>query len=237
METNFSITRKILAWAVHSFTASGLVAGFMAILAINTQDWRSAMLWLMACQLIDGVDGLFARAVGVKEVLPNVDGKTIDYVVDFVTYAIIPAYFFYQAELVAEDWRLPLTAVILIVSAVYYGKDGMVSDDMYFIGFPVMWNMVVFFMIFVFQFNELWNALFIIFFAILHFVPIKFVYPSQATRYRWLTLGLTIVFISNLVAILLLYPQRSVWLIGLAYLTVVGYAGLAVYNTWVENRR
>ncbi len=226
--------RKGLAWAVHSFTASGLVAGFMSLLAINAADWRAAMLWLIACQLIDGLDGILARAVGVKEVLPNVDGKTIDYVVDFVTYAIIPAYFIYQAELVADAWRLPLVGLILIVSALYYGKEGMVSEDMYFVGFPVMWNMVVFYLLFVFQYGELANAILIVLFAVLHFVPIKFVYPSQAKRYRWLTWGLTLVFLISLVCILWLYPVRPGWLIAMAYLNVVGFAALAVYNTWIE---
>ena len=78
---SFSPLEKTLAWSVHLFTASGLVAGFMAILAINEKEWRVAMLWLVACLVIDGVDGTFARLFKVKEVLPEIDGKIIDYVV------------------------------------------------------------------------------------------------------------------------------------------------------------
>ena len=122
-----------------------LLAGFMAILAINAKNWRAAMAWLLVTFLIDGIDGTFALKFKVAEVLPKMNGKTIDNIIDFATYAIIPAYFFYMAELVDPVWNLPLTLLILFVSAIYYGKEGMVSKDYYFIGFPVMWNVVVFF--------------------------------------------------------------------------------------------
>ena len=230
----FSVLEKILAWSVHLFTASGLVAGFMAILAINEKDWRAAMLWLILALIIDGVDGTFARRFRVKEVLPQMDGKTIDYVIDFATYAIIPAYFFHESQLVEEVWRLPCTAIILLVSAIYYGKTGMVSNDMYFIGFPVLWNMVVFILFFVFNFSSMGNVLLIIIFAVLHFLPIKFVYPSQATRFKTLTLINTAVFIISCIAILWFYPAQNTWWIGSIILSIGYYAAMAIYNTWVE---
>ncbi len=235
--TEFSFIEKSLAWSVHLFTASGLVSGFMAILAINEQDWRSAMLWLVLCLIIDGIDGTFARLFRVKEVLPYINGQTIDYVIDFATYAIIPAYFFYEAQLVNETWRLPCTSLILLVSALYYGKEGMVSDDMYFVGFPVMWNMVVLYMVFVVDLSPFLNALAILFFAILHFVPIKFVYPSQAKSFRKLTLSVTVIFILTLVGILWFYPERKYWLIVSAVLTAGYYALMAIYNTWIEEEQ
>jgi len=51
-----TLIEKSLAWSVHIFTASGLLAGFMAILAINEHDWRSTMFWLLACLIIDGIE-------------------------------------------------------------------------------------------------------------------------------------------------------------------------------------
>ena len=122
----FSVSQQILAWSVHLFTASGLLAGFMSILAINNEDWRTAMLWLFLALFIDGVDGTFARLFRVQEVLPGMDGKTIDYVVDFITYALIPAYFFFMADLVPGVWGLFMSFLMLLVAAIYYGKTGMV---------------------------------------------------------------------------------------------------------------
>lgn len=232
--TSYTFLQKILAWSVHAFTASGLIAGFMAILAIGEGDWRTAMIWLIICLIIDGIDGTFARLFKVKEVLPYMDGKTIDFVVDFATYAIIPAYFFYEANLVNEAWNLPLTCLILLVSALYYGKDGMVTDDMYFVGFPVLWNMVVYYLIFITQLPDWGNIGVIIFFAILHFVPIKFVYPSQGQRFKWLTIIASLLFILALIMNVFFYPERNTIFISLAVLTALYYAVMAIYNTWIE---
>jgi len=230
----YTLLQKIMAWSVHLFTASGLVAGFMAILAINEQAWRGAMLWLVVALVIDGIDGTFARIFSVKEVLPDMNGKTMDYIIDFATYAIIPAYFFHQSELVDPDFRLPCTILILLVSALYYSKEGMVSDDYYFIGFPVLWNMVVFYSLFVFNFSSLGNILFILFFATLHFVPIKFVYPSRVKHFRRLTLAVTIILILDFGVILWFYPEKYFWLTLVAILAAGYYGVMAIYNTWWE---
>ena len=224
--------QRAAAWAVHAFTASGLIPAFLAILAIEVRDWRTAMLMLIACLVIDGIDGTFARLANVGEVLPEVDGKTIDYVIDFSTYAIIPAYFFYRAELVPEGWGLPLVALILIVSALYYGKEGMVSHDNYFVGFPVLWNMVVFYLVFVLALPPVVNAVLIVIFAVLHFVPVKFVYPSQGDRFKWITIAVSVLFIVGLVGLSWLYPQRPGWLLAVMYLTAAYYTVLAIVDTW-----
>ncbi len=236
--TKPTILQKSLAWSVHIFTASGLLAGFMAILAVQAHDWRTAMFWLLACLVIDGIDGTFARLFRVKEVLPYMDGKTIDYVIDFSTYAIIPAYFFYEAELVALDWRLPLTFLILIVSALYYGKEGMVSDDNYFIGFPVLWNMVVYYLVFVLDCSALMNGLLVVLFAILHFVPIKFAYPSQGSRLKGLTIAASLVFLIALPLTVYYYPEQPLWLKTLMMLNLVYFGGIATWDTFfVDNHK
>ena len=228
-----TLIEKTLAWSVHIFTASGLLAGFMAILAINEKNWRMAMFWLIACFIIDGVDGTFARKFRVTEVLPYMSGKTIDYVIDFATYAIIPAYFFYETDLVTPDWKLPLTFLILLVSALYYGKEGMVSDDNYFIGFPVLWNMVVYYLLFVLNCSALVNGLLVVFFAILHFVPVKFAYPSQASRLKIITLVATVIFLIALPLSVYFYPERLPILQILMVLNLVYFGGIAIYDTWI----
>lgn len=205
----------------------------MAIIAIDADHFREAMLWLFLCLLIDGVDGTFARLFRVEEVLPNVKGQTIDYVIDFATYAIIPAYFFYSANLVPAPWDLYLTFLILLVSALYYGLDGMVSDGMHFIGFPVMWNMVVLFLYFIFQLPPWGNALLIIVFAILHFVPIKFAYPSRALRFKWLILINTVLCLISVFLAVWLYPGRPLWIWWTSVLTTSTYGVIAVLETYV----
>ena len=223
---------KFLAWCVHIFTASGILSAFMAIIAIDAGKFQEAMLWLFLCLIIDGVDGTFARLFRVGEVLPQVNGQTIDYVIDFATYAIIPAYFFYSCGLVPAPWNLYLTFAILMVSALYYGLDGMVSDGMHFIGFPVMWNMVVLFLYFIFELPPWGNAALIIFFAILHFVPIKFAYPSRARRFKWLILINTLLFLISVLLAVWLYPERPLWIWWVSVLTTLTYGVIGVLETY-----
>lgn len=204
----------------------------MALLAVEKHDWRTAMLWLIVALVIDGIDGTFARLFKAKEILPFMDGKTMDYVIDFATYAIIPAYMFYEAQLVPEAWLLPLTFLILLVSVLYYGKTGMVSNDNYFMGFPVLWNMVLFYYLFVGDFAASTYIVLTIIFAILHFVPVKFAYPSQNDYLKIPTIINTVIFIATLVLLVFYYPIKPGWLIVLAYATVVYYALLAIYDTW-----
>ncbi|MEZ5424830.1 MAG: hypothetical protein R2747_01075 [Pyrinomonadaceae bacterium] len=236
MDHPYKTLDKALAWSVHIFTASGILAGLMAILAINADDWREAMAWLLVALAIDGIDGTFARKFKTEAVLPSINGKTMDYVIDFTNYAVIPAYFFYSAGLVYPTWNLPLTCLILLVSAIYYGKEGMVSDEYYFIGFPVMWNVVVFYLVFVFSWGEWGNAFIIIALSILHFVPVKFAYPSRATRLRVLTIIFTVVLLAIMPLIVWFYPNVPTWLKWTAIGCLVYFGGLAVVDTFEIGR-
>ena len=169
----------------------------------------------------------------VKEVLPGIDGQTIDYVVDFCTYAIIPTYFFYQAGMVEDQYAIPVSVLILLVSSIYYGRDGMVSDDYYFIGFPVLWNMLILVMFFVWDFSSPVNIALIIFFSILHFVPIKFVYPSRAPRWQKLTISVTVALIASLIAVVFVYPKTYWWLNAIVNVSSAYFGLLAIYDTYI----
>ena len=207
--TLYMPNRKLPAYLVHLFTSSGILAGFMALLSIQDKEWQTATAWLFLCQVIDGIDGTFARHFKVEAVLPEMDGKTIDQVIDFVTYAFLPAYFFYHSGLVPETWQLPCAFAMLLSAAMYYGKKGMVSESMHFIGFPVMWNVVVFYLFFVFDFPAEINAAFIFLFAILHFIPWAYPYPTRALEYRFLTLFVSITALAAAGILVWKYPQKD----------------------------
>jgi len=229
----YPFSRKLAALGVHTFTASGMVAGFFALLAISQGHFREAMLWLALCQFIDGFDGTLARWVNVEAVTPWMSGKTIDAVVDFANYALIPAYFIYASGMIASPFNEIAAAVILLVSGLYYGKEGMISSDYYFIGFPVLWNMVAFYLFFVLDLSSIANFGLIVFLGILHFVPLKFAYPSRAKSMRWLTFPLATAWLVLAAAILWIYPESNAWLNG-GMLVIAGYFGaLAVKDTFL----
>jgi len=57
----------LAAWGVHLFTSTGILAAFMAIIAIDKGNLSSAFLWLFVCFVIDGLDGSLARKFKVTE--------------------------------------------------------------------------------------------------------------------------------------------------------------------------
>lgn len=232
----YNLSQKIAAWGVHAFTSSGLITGFLALIAIGEKDWNIAFLWLFVSFVIDGVDGSLARLFKVKEVLPSMDGKNIDFVIDFANYAIFPAYFFYMAEMVPEVWMYPCLALILLSSSLYYGKVGMVADEQYFVGFPVLWNVVVFYCFFIFHNIPELNVAMVIIFAILHFVPVKYAYPSRSKKYFWLHLLVSLSWFIGGAVVLFYYPQQILPLDILEVAVILYFALVASLDTWGKSK-
>jgi len=143
-DPTFSAGRKLLAWGVHIFTASGVVVGLLALVAVVNRNWRGALLWLFVAVLIDTVDGSLARMIRVKEVLPDVDGRMLDYVIDFTNDVIVPTLLVYGAGLVPSSIRLLCCGAMLLVSCYHYTNLKAITDDCRFRGFPAMCNFVVF---------------------------------------------------------------------------------------------
>lgn len=235
--TNFTSAQKAKAWGVHIFTASGVIFALLAIISISKHEFVLSMFWLIIAFIIDALDGTFARRYNVKEVLPNMSGKNIDFVIDFATYAIIPAYLIYEAYWMIDgvkvymlpepEWiRFTCVAIVLMVSAVYYGKEPMVSEDMFFIGFPVMWNAVAYYMFFIVRPDAWVNVGLILMFAILHFIPWKWAYTSQNKNNQLLHVILSIIFVGSNIAVLYFYPDEPFWLRILA-------GSFLPYTVWV----
>ena len=62
---------NLLPWAAHLYTALGAGTALAATLAVFDGNYRAAFLWLIAAVVIDGTDGVLARALRVKERLPK----------------------------------------------------------------------------------------------------------------------------------------------------------------------
>ncbi|MDO8288286.1 MAG: phosphatidylcholine/phosphatidylserine synthase [Parvibaculum sp.] len=182
--------RIAAAWAVHAFTATGVVTGLLAIAALISGDFRLALLWLGAALLIDGFDGPMARKVNVNAYAPNMDGAILDLVIDYLNYTVIPALLVYRFGLVPYGFAIPAAAYIMMTSLYCFGNRDMKTEDNYFQGFPAVWNLVVLF--FYITASPAWlNLLVIIALGILTFVPLKFVHPFRVVRFRALTIAMT----------------------------------------------
>jgi phosphatidylcholine synthase len=233
---SYSTVRKLLAWGVHIFTASGLIVGLLALVAIVNRDWRAAFLWIFVAVLIDTIDGRLARTFRVKEVLPNVDGRMLDYVTDFTNDVLLPTLFLYEAGLLPSSVRLVCCAAILLVSCYHYTNLKAITDDFRFRGFPAMWNFVVFYL-FVLGLSPLWNVVIIGIFCCLHFTPIDFIYPTRTVRLKKLTFALVLLLAVVNLIILIQQPLRNSVLLVVSLL-IVGYLmAISLYQTYVAHNR
>ena len=191
MNTNKINTDKIAAWAVHGFTASGAVLGFLAIISILNNDLVGAFLWLGLALLIDGIDGALARKIGVLDKTPNIDGSTLDNVIDYLNYVIIPALMIYWFQMVPNGWEIILPAGMFAVSLYTFANMNMKTNDYYFSGFPAVWNIVVLYF-YILNTHPIINVIIILLLFIFTFIPIKFVHPLRVKKIRNLTIFCTV---------------------------------------------
>ena len=191
MNINKINTGKIAAWAVHGFTASGAVLGFLAIISILNNDLVGAFLWLGLALLIDGIDGSLARKIGVLDKTPNIDGSTLDNVIDYLNYVIIPALMIYWFQMVPNGWEIILPAGMFAVSLYTFANMNMKTNDYYFSGFPAVWNIVVLYF-YILNTHPIINVIIILLLFIFTFIPIKFVHPLRVKKIRNLTIFCTV---------------------------------------------
>ena len=170
-----SAPRVAAAWGVHAFTASGAVVGALALLAIVTGQLSRAALLLLVGLFIDSVDGTLARKVGVARVLPQVDGRRLDDIVDYLNYVIVPVVFLVAAGSVTH-WAW--AALPILASAYGFSQTDAKTEDDFFLGWPSYWNVVALYL-WLLEISPLAGTLWVCLFAALVFVPLKYVYPSR----------------------------------------------------------
>lgn len=211
------------AYAVHVYTASGIVLAFMAAAEMTRArpDARLVFALLFGAVLIDATDGPLARAWEVKRFAPAIDGRTIDDIVDYITYTFLPLLLVWRMGWVPEPgalWIVPALVASLFGFANAGAKD---EEGGFFLGFPSYWNVVAFYAAFWHRFWGPWpNAVILLALAALTVMPVRFVYPNLAPRPWKLPLfagGL--VWGAFLVALLLDFPDAPAWLVwaSLAY--------------------
>ncbi|THF52025.1 phosphatidylcholine synthase [Allorhizobium terrae] len=179
---------EIRAFSVHILTASGSFLAFLGVVAAADKNFTSMFWWLGLALLVDGIDGPIARKVRVKEVLPNWSGDTLDNIIDYVTYVLLPAFALYQSGMIGQPWSFVAAGMIVVSSAIYYADTGMKTEEYFFSGFPVVWNMVIF-SLFVVDASATTAMTVVVISVLLTFLPINFLHPVRVKRLRAINLG------------------------------------------------
>ncbi len=224
------LSHQIIAWFVHFYTAIGGPLGVWAIFAGFNHDFRTAWLLLGITIIIDSTDGALARKFRVSKVLPGVDGRRLDDIIDYFNWVIVPSILLVLAG-VMPMWLLPIP---LLASSYGFAQSSAKTKDHYFLGFPSYWSLVGYYF-YLFSTPILFNIIVILILAFLVFVPIRFPYPTQTRPFRKLTLSLCSLWGMMLLAILLVHTRELEWLSWASLFIIPYYVGLTVW-LWLRSR-
>jgi phosphatidylcholine synthase len=197
------LSSRDLSLALHAFTATGVLVGMAALVAVLDGSARMAIIWLLVAQLIDGIDGPLARRLLPDEATTKFDGYVLDLVIDFVTCVLVPAAFLWEFNMVNHDRSgMIAVAALLMFSCLWFSRTDQQDSESWFHGFPASWNMVV---------PTLWllnsshtvTLIVVACLSILTMTNIQFAHPVRVVQWRaW-----------NMVAI-------SIWVFGVLFGTI-----------------
>ena len=218
------------AWLVHLYTASGVV---FALLAALETDPKRVFILLTIAVLIDATDGPLARRFEVKRVLPHISGRTIDDIVDFLTFTFVPLLLVVRMEWVPSMW---FVVPALIASLLGFANAGAKDESGgFFLGFPSYWNIVAFYLGIAAADGLHWlNGIVLLGLSALTVMPVGFIYPNLAPR-RWkapIMIG-ALVWLVLLAAMFPSYTRPPLWLLLLSLVYPVFYTAVSA----VEYRR
>ena len=223
---------RATAWAVHLYTASGLIFALLAAIetCVPQPDPRRVFLWLFIAVVVDASDGPLARRFQVKKVLPQIDGRKIDDIVDFLTFTFLPLL------LIARMGWVPVPVLLFVVppmiaSVLGFANTG-AKDEAggFFLGFPSYWNVVAIYAGIAAHHLGVWpNGIALLVLAVLTVAPVGFIYPNLAPR-RWkaLILGGAVLWGIMLLAMLPRYPSPPLWLVLVSLVYPVFYTIVSV---------
>jgi len=219
---NSNSSARNKGYAVHLLTASGAALGMFGLQSVISGDARGAMLWLVASQILDGLDGPIARRFDVKLHAPRIDGHTLDLVIDYVTCVVVPTVFMLHFEMLPIHFEALIAAFIFVSSALWFARSDLETDDHWFRGFPAVWNLAVATM-FICNLSPTVVAIISIILSLSQFTSFKIPHIVRATWMRSVTLPFGIIYIAALTYLSYKYPFVESPLITLCIVILVAF--------------
>jgi phosphatidylcholine synthase len=187
------IKPSISGYALHVMTASGAAAGLLALQAVIDNNVRGALLWLLVCQVLDGLDGPIARKIDVVFNAPRVDGYVLDLIVDYVTCVVVPVALLVRLNMLPAEFQTLIAAMVLLLSALWFARTDIETEDHWFNGFPAVWNLAVPTFL-IFDLSQQQTAVLTVLLAVSQLTNIKFPHLVRVVKWRQITLPFGIVY-------------------------------------------
>jgi phosphatidylcholine synthase len=199
-----------MAWAIHIFTSTGILAGFLGLLSVLDDSPRAALTWLLVAMVIDGLDGPIARHYDIARVIPHIDGNSLDLMIDYVCCVVAPAVFLHRFDMLPNSHSVSLICVgLILISSLYVMSNKEIqTEDRYFNGFPAMWNLVVN-VLFVLQGRKWINVIVVLALVLFTFVPVKFIHPIRVRDFRHITVPILVVWLAAMLYVTWILDERT----------------------------
>lgn len=224
--------RKVVAgYLIHSITAFGAIAGLISLEQFINGNYRSGLLWLIICQLIDGFDGPIARKIDIHIHATKFDGHILDLVVDYVTCVVVPVVMFIKLELLTGDWSFIYAGSIIFTGALWFARTDQETDDHWFNGFPAAWNLVIPTFI-ILGTRESYVIAIIIALSILSLTKLKFPHLVKVEYLRPITWSLAVIYFVALTALSMQYPNGPTALRPILVLFPLYIFGISIVHSW-----
>ena len=218
---------------VHLYTAMGVVCALGAAVAIAAESYPNAFFWLLLAAVIDGSDGTLARRFAVERTLPEVDGRRLDDIVDYLTYSFLPLFMVGQAGWLPYPPWMWVSVALLASLFAFCNVSAKQDREGFFVGFPSCWNVVAFYTaIWLHAYGAVVLLIIVLGLSLLSVLPVRFVYPTRAPRWRpWFVWG-SIAWMVTLLGLLLEFRADgmvSEWRLYLSLIYPLTYLALSVY--------
>ncbi len=228
--TRSSARARYVAYAVHTYTASGALVAALAAKAIFADDYAAAFLLMVVAVAIDATDGTLARHFHVKRVCPNIDGRSIDDIVDYLNYTFIPVLMICHAGWLPDPvwfWA----AFPLVASLFGFAHSGAKEENLgFFRGFPSYWNIVAFYVaVWLHAYGTTVVLSVVLGLSLLNVLPIRFVYPNRPPKWVGLFVGGSFAWLAIVLWMVFQYPQVNSALLMVSLVYPVVYVVLSVY--------
>lgn len=223
---------KIVAgYLIHSITAFGAIAGLISLEEFINGNFRSGLLWLIICQLIDGFDGPIARKIDIHLHATRFDGHILDLVVDYVTCVMVPVAMLIRLDLLTSSYSFVFAGLIIFTGALWFARTDQETEDHWFNGFPAAWNLVIPTFI-ILGTRESYIEIIILLLSILSLTKLKFPHLVKVTFLRPLTWALAVIYFMALTLLSVYYPDGPSALKPILAIFPLYIFGISIYHSW-----
>ena len=233
--TETSQSQRRTGFSIHVLTASGALAGLIALQSVIDGHIRSALLWLIVCQLLDGIDGPIARKFDVSLHAPHIDGHVLDLVIDYVTCVVVPTVLLIRMDVVEPRLTMIISGLILITSALWFARTDQETEDVWFNGFPAVWNIVIPTFILL-DTSQRYAAIMCLLFCVAQLTRVKFPHLVRVHALRPATYAVTVLYFGAFILLSVQYPNGPQWARNIVLIAPVYLVAIVVWRTFFPHR-